>query len=133
MMTTNNDTNEISEDSTTGRWQTWKIVMIALGGVSAFFGNFYAGTAYAAGAAGGTLLVYVIIVGAATAIYRRFEWLQLGLIPSRVYAGICVVSAAVSIPVAIAMFTQGASGFLMTYILLGGIALAVQFIRQRVW
>ncbi|MUV59795.1 hypothetical protein [Halobacterium sp. CBA1126] len=132
-MATDNDTSETKDDGkSTKRWQRWKVVTLGLGAIAAFLGNLYLGTAAAIGYALGATVIYFIVAGVGTRVYRSNEWMQLGLIPPRVYAGICVVSGAASIPVAIALLSNGAGGFVMMYLLLGGIAFIVQILRRGI-
>lgn len=101
----------------------WHYALLVLGGIAAFVGGILSGGAYAFGAALGSVAIYYLTIRAARAIYDRVEALQLNLIPTRIYAGICILAALVSIPGAFLMQSPGAGVFLFMYGLLGGVAL----------
>ncbi|MGB9966097.1 hypothetical protein [Halobacterium hubeiense] len=99
----------------------WKLAMVVLGGIAAFAGNLLQGIPYAMGATISTSIIYYLTIRLATTIYERVESIQLGIIPRRIYAAICLVSALLSIPGALVLQSPGSGVFLFFY---GGFGVA---------
>jgi hypothetical protein len=123
-------TPETSVNEEGGGLEQWKLTLIALGAVAAFVGSILSGVAYALGSVTGAIIGYYAAIRIATGAYRQYEQIQLGIIPHRVYRGICVFSALLSILGAFLLQSPGNGTFLLSYFFLGGLALPVFAIRK---
>ena len=117
-------------DSGLNRWQ---LILIVLGAVAAFAGNILSGPGYAVGSAIGASIIYYGVIATASNLYQRFEWVQLNLIPHRIYIGLCIFAAIITVPSAFLLQSIGNGVFLFFYFMFGGLALVIFAIKKHLF